>query len=132
MWPLTHTARLSFSFALQLSLAALIACCLLAGTALAGNVAVVRTIEIGSHGFSPATVHVPAGRKFQLKVNNTGKLTAEFQSRPLQVDKVIAPDSSVTVWVGPLKAGHYRFVDSSRPTLTGEVVVQRHAERAMK
>ena len=134
MRSVTLTGRLSFSLARKLSLTALMACCLLtgAGTALAGNVAITRTIVISSHGFSPATVHVPAGRNFQLKVNNTARLTAELQSRSLRVDKVIAPDGSATVSLGPLKPGHYQFFDNTNPILSGEIVAQRHAEPASK
>lgn len=99
-------------------------CCLalFAGTAGADS-AGVYALQISDAGFSPATVHIPAGQKVQLKVTNSRRLPSEFESFALNREKVVPPGGSITVWVGPLKPGHYSFFDDFNPGKTGEVVV---------
>jgi plastocyanin len=71
----------------------------------------VITLTIENHTFSPKEVKVPAGKKIQLKVINKDATPAEFESKPLSREKIIAGKSSAIVRIGPLKAGRYDFVE---------------------
>jgi plastocyanin len=61
--------------------------------------------------FEPATIEVPAGKRFRLEVSNEGKTAMEFESRELKQEKVIPPGKKATLSINALKAGEYKFVD---------------------
>ena len=68
-------------------------------------------ISLKSNGFSPAEVTVPAGEAITLTVRNLDTTPAEFESKELKVEKVIAGNSSIVVKLRPLKPGRYVFFD---------------------
>lgn len=85
----------------------------------------VFTIVIKNHKFEPARLDVPAGQKIQLVVKNMDATAEEFESSDLKREKVIAPGKEVTISVGPLKAGTYRFVgEYHEATAKGELVAK--------
>jgi plastocyanin len=67
-------------------------------------------LSIENHRFVPERIEVPAGKKVKLIVENKDASAEEFESHALRVEKVIAGKSKATVFVGPLKAGEYKFV----------------------
>jgi len=69
------------------------------------------TLTIKNHAFAPKEITVPAGKKFKLLVVNQDATPAEFESKPLGREKVIAGNSTGTVNIGPLKPGRYPFVE---------------------
>jgi plastocyanin len=69
------------------------------------------TLTIENHAFSPKEVRVPAGQKLRLMVVNKDATPAEFESKPLAREKIIAGKSSATILIGPLKPGRYPFVE---------------------
>jgi plastocyanin len=68
-------------------------------------------IILKGHSFSPAEITVQAGEAITLTVRNLDATPAEFESKELKVEKVIAGNSSIVVKLRPLKPGHYAFVD---------------------
>lgn len=68
-------------------------------------------ITLKGHSFSPAEFTVPAGEAITLTVRNLDATPAEFESKELKVEKVMAGNSSIVVKVRPLKPGRYVFVD---------------------
>ena len=75
--------------------------------------------------FEPATVEVPAGKRFRLEVSNEGKSAMEFESRELKQEKIIAPGKKATLSINALKAGEYKFVDEfHEKTGQGKVVAK--------
>ena len=68
-------------------------------------------LVLKDHRFTPAAVTVPAGERLSIAVENQDATPAEFESPDLRVEKVIAPRGRITVTVGPLKPGTYKFVD---------------------
>lgn len=68
------------------------------------------SLIIRAHRFEPAEVRVPAGQKVKLVVENKDSTPEEFESHELNREKVIAPNSKATIYVGPLKAGRYPFM----------------------
>ncbi len=81
-------------------------------------------IEVLDQGFQPATVQVPAGKRVQLSITNKRKIPSEFESFPLNREKIVPPGGTIRVWIGPLDPGHYKFFDDFNPDKTGEVIVR--------
>lgn len=69
------------------------------------------TLTIKDHAFVPKELRIPAGRKVKLHVVNKDATPAEFESKPLAREKVIAGNASVVINIGPLKPGRYAFVE---------------------
>ena len=101
--------------------AALIAALLLSSTAQAAD----TLITIKDHHFSPENITIPAGQKVKLTIKNMDATMAEFESYELHREKVVTPNSEITVVVGPLDAGTYHYVDDfHRDTTKGTITVQ--------
>jgi len=65
--------------------------------------------------FDPATIEVPAGKKFTLEVTNQGSGPMEFESKDLKQEKVIAKGAKSSIVVNGLKPGTYVFFDEHKP-----------------
>ncbi len=101
-----------------------------------GTVAAVRAGEaadevqefhlvIQDHRFDPAELVVPAGKKVKLVIENRDSTPEEFESHSLKREKVVAANSTITVFVGPLEAGSYDFFGEFNPkTATGKLVAR--------
>ncbi len=82
-------------------------------------------ISIEQHKFTPDRIEVPAGRKVKLIVENKDATPEEFESDKLKVEKVIPGKSKATIFVGPLKAGEYKFVgEFNEKTAKGVIVAK--------
>ncbi|WP_296710663.1 cupredoxin domain-containing protein [Rhodoblastus sp.] len=107
------TVRLSAALALSL---------LLAAPALAQQAV---QITIKGHKFSPAQPHAPANQAFTIVVKNLDSTAAEFESKSLRVEKVVAPGAQVSMQIRPLNPGHYAFFDDfHQDTTEGELIVE--------
>lgn len=82
------------------------------------------TITVRDNKFEPSEVTIPAGVKAELVIRNAQQKPAEFESHSLKREKVIPPGGSVSIFVGPLKAGRYEFIDDFHPATKGVVVVK--------
>jgi plastocyanin len=82
-------------------------------------------ISIEGHKFAPDRLEVPAGQKVKLLVENKDPTPAEFESSALKVEKVIAGKSKATIFVGPLKAGEYKFADEYNEKTAQGVIVAK-------
>jgi len=75
--------------------------------------------------FEPATIEVPAGRRFKIEIENAGRGPIEFESRDLKQEKVLAPGAKSFVVINALKPGEYRFFDDfHQDTGQGRIVVR--------
>ncbi len=77
------------------------------------------TLTIKNHVFEPKEITLPAGKKIKLVVVNQDATPAEFESKPLNREKVIAGKSTATINLGPLKPGRYSFVEEYHETEAG-------------
>ncbi len=68
------------------------------------------SITIKDHRFNPASLTVPAGKRVKLVIDNQDPTPEEFESFPLNREKVIAGGKQVIIFVGPLKKGSYEFI----------------------
>jgi len=96
--------------------------CVLAGASTLALAADPVTLTIKDHRFTPTELTVPAGERFRIEVQNQDATAAEFESSDLHVEKIIVPGGKISVMVGPLKPGTYKFFDDYHPdTATGTI-----------
>ena len=85
------------------------------------------TLTISGHAFEPKEIAIPAGKKIKLLVVNKDSTPAEFESKPLNREKVIPGKSTGIINLGPLKPGRYPFVEEYHETeaaAQGVIVVE--------
>jgi hypothetical protein len=80
-------------------------------------------LVIKDHRFVPAELKVPANTKLKLIVDNQDATAEEFESHELKREKVIAPNSKATIFIGPLKPGSYKFFGEFNPATAQGVVI---------
>jgi hypothetical protein len=91
----------------------------------AARAADLPTLVFHNHRFVPDRIQVPAGIKFQLKVQNTDDTADEFESVDLNREKLVAPGQTITVFLGPLDPGEYKFFgDFHQDTAQGVLVAK--------
>ncbi len=80
---------------------------------------------IKDHRFEPATLDLPAGRKVKLVIENQDDTAEEFESYDLNREKVVGPSGKISLFVGPLRAGTYKFFgEFHQATAQGVIVVK--------
>jgi high-affinity iron transporter len=105
--------------AAALALAALVA------TAPAARAEDAPAITFHNHRFEPSRIEVPAHVKFKLMVKNTDDTADEFESTDLNREKLVAPGQTITVFLGPLDPGEYKFFgDFHQDTAKGVLVAK--------
>jgi plastocyanin len=67
-------------------------------------------LTLKDHKFEPAEVKAAAGKPIVITVKNQDATAEEFESHELKVEKVVAPNSEITIKIKPQKAGVYKFV----------------------
>lgn len=80
------------------------------------------SIAIHDHGFAPASLTVPAGARIRLRVTNKRSLPSEFESGEMNCEKVVPGGTTVSVWIGPLKPGKYKFFDDFNTGVNGWII----------
>jgi hypothetical protein len=70
-------------------------------------------IQIKDHRFVPAELHIPAGVKVRIVIDNLDETQDEFDSHSLNREKHIPPKSRVTLFIGPLDPGRYVYEGES-------------------
>ena len=107
-----------------LAASALVFAALVANVAQGADFPVYKLI-IKDHAFQPAELTVPANTKVKLLVINQDSTPSEFESTEFNREKIVLAGSSVTVFVGPLSKGRYKFFDDfHQDTGKGVLVVQ--------
>ena len=82
-------------------------------------------VVIEAHKFTPERIEVAAGQKVKLLVENRDATPEEFESGSLKIEKVIPGKSKATIFVGPLKAGEYKFVGEFNEKTAHGVIVAK-------
>ncbi len=83
------------------------------------------TLVFRQHRFVPDRIVVPAHVKFRLRVQNTDDTADEFESVDLNREKLVPPGKEITVFLGPLDAGEYKFFgDFHQDTAQGVLVAK--------
>jgi hypothetical protein len=71
------------------------------------------TIRIVHHRFEPAELHIPAGTKVRIVLDNQDETADEFDSHSLNREKHVPAKSQVTIFIGPLARGRYVYEGES-------------------
>lgn len=71
----------------------------------------VFRIEFKDGVVTPRRLEVPANRRLVLELHNVGATPAEFESRELRKEKVLAPGTTSTLVIRTLDPGEYDFFD---------------------
>ncbi|MCW8806946.1 MAG: cupredoxin domain-containing protein [Rhodanobacter sp.] len=96
----------------------------LAGTATATELP-EYTLVLKNHVYAPSELKVPAGTRFKIVVDNQDSTPEEFESSEFNREMVVLPNRSIVVYVGPLRAGTYRFFgDFHQDTAQGRLIVE--------
>jgi plastocyanin len=108
-----------------LSVAVFLAACLgFAGFAQADDAA-SYTLTLKDHAFTPTTLEIPAGKEVKVVVKNLDATAEEFESYDLNREKIVAGNGEITVSIGPLKAGTYKFFgDFHQDSANGTIVAK--------
>lgn len=81
-------------------------------------------LTLKDHQFTPKTLVLPANQKIKLIVKNQQSTPAEFESSELNREKVVQPNSEITVILGPLDPGTYGYFDDFHHETTGTITVK--------
>ena len=81
-------------------------------------------LALQNHQFEPATLKVPANTKFKVLVTNRGATPMEFERADFNREKIVLPNATATVFIGPLEKGTYKFFDDFHQATTGVLVVE--------
>ncbi len=85
------------------------------------------TYELNLQGaaFDILELKVPAGKPFIIKMHNKNAAPAELESHDLDIEKIIAGNSSAVVRVKAQKPGKYLFVDEFQEDVAkGYIIVE--------
>ncbi|HJU07618.1 MAG TPA: cupredoxin domain-containing protein [Rhodanobacteraceae bacterium] len=83
------------------------------------------TLTIKDHKFQPMQLTVPADTQFKVLVHNQDATPSEFESSDFNREKIVLPGSQITVFIGPLTKGKYKFFDDfHQDTGQGVLIVQ--------
>jgi hypothetical protein len=94
-------------------------------TALPAFAADGPVLVLQNHRFSPAVLELPAGARVKIQVHNLDDAADEFESTDMNREKLIPAGGTVTLLLGPLAPGQYRFFgDFHQDTAQGVVVVK--------
>lgn len=102
-------------------------CLLLAAAPLVATAADVPEIQLAiqNHRYQPEELKVPAGVKFKLIVTNKDATPEEFESVDLKREKIVMPNGKITVFIGPLEKGTYKFFgDFHQDTAQGRMIAE--------
>lgn len=103
---------------------ALLIMALAQATATAQETVTLHT-SIKDHRFQPSELKAPANKPITLAVRNLDPTPEEFESRTLRVEKVVAPNSEITIQLRPLAPGRYRFYgDFNQATAQGALTAE--------
>lgn len=82
-------------------------------------------LVIKDHHFQPAELTIPSGKKIKLLVENQDSTPEEFDSHTLNREKMIAGNSTASIYIGPLTPGRYVFIGEFHATTAlGAIIAQ--------
>lgn len=80
---------------------------------------------IKDHQFIPSELEIPAQQKVKIIIENQDATAEEFESYDLRREKMVAGHGKIMIYVGPLKAGTYKFFGEFHPdTAVGFIIVK--------
>jgi heme/copper-type cytochrome/quinol oxidase subunit 2 len=82
-------------------------------------------LVLKNHRYQPSELHIPADTRIRLEVITQDPSPEEFESDDFPAEKIVMPNSRISLFIGPFKPGRYRFYgDFHQPTAQGTLVVE--------
>lgn len=82
-------------------------------------------ITLQNHIFTPSVITIPYNTKVKLIINNLDNSVEEFESIDLKKERLIPANSTISITVGPLSAGIYKFIgEFHEDTAYGKIEVK--------
>lgn len=82
-------------------------------------------IVIKDHKFTPQSIDLPKDIKIKLIIDNQDDSVEEFESYDLGREKIVKAHSKITVYIGPLNPGKYKFFgEFHQDTAQGVIIVK--------
>lgn len=109
------------------AIAALLAGLLGAGGAVRADDVPVIEVTLNDGVVTPQHIEVAAGKPFKLAIRNIGTAAAEFESKRLYKEKVLAPGAEALLEFSKLSAGTYPFYEEfhmDRDTANGTITAK--------
>jgi plastocyanin len=107
----------------QIAASGLAVSLMFAGTPARAEELATIAVTLKDHRFSPAEIHIPAGKTVILRIANEDDTVEEFDSTALQVEKVIVAGHYATVRLHPLGPGRYPFMGEYHAETAKGVVI---------
>jgi hypothetical protein len=83
------------------------------------------TLVLKDHRYQPSVLHIPAHTRIRLEVINQDASPEEFESNDFPAEKIVMPNSRMSLSIGPFKPGRYGFYgDFHQPTAQGSLIVE--------
>jgi hypothetical protein len=82
-------------------------------------------IEFDDGKVAPLRLEVPANKTIEIELVNKGQGPAEFESKQLRKEKVLAPGATTTLVIRGLDPGEYDFFDDFHPDAPPAVLVAK-------
>ncbi len=82
-------------------------------------------IEFKDGVITPSRIEVPAKTRIRLQLVNLSDTPAEFESKELYKEKVLAPKSESVMVIRTLDPGEYSFFDDFRPNTPPAILVAK-------
>jgi heme/copper-type cytochrome/quinol oxidase subunit 2 len=83
------------------------------------------TLVLKNNRYVPDVLKIPANTRVKLEVINQDPTPEEFESNEFPAEKIVMPNSRMSLFVGPLKPGSYRFFgEFHQATAQGTLVVE--------
>lgn len=79
-------------------------------------------VQIRDHRFVPSRLSVPAGKKIKISIENLDPSAEEFESYDLHREKVVSGKGKIALFIGPLKAGEYKYFGEFNPKTAQGVI----------
>jgi hypothetical protein len=81
-------------------------------------------LTIRDHKFQPAELAIPSGTRIKLKVENQDGIPVEFESTDLSREVIVSGKGQVTIYIGPLSQGSYRYFNDFNRDIQGVIVAK--------
>ena len=89
----------------------------------------VYKIVIKGHKFMPEGLIIPANKKVRISIENKDPTAEEFESYDLNREKGVAANGKITLFVGPLKPGAYKYFGDFHPqTAQGRICAEEKVQ----
>ena len=109
----------------RLTATAGLALAIVSGAAIADEAGPTVTLTDGV--VSPQTIEVKSGEATVLTIVNAGATAAEFESKRLRIEQIVAPGKTAKIELRALPAGSYDFVEEFHEdleTARGKIVAK--------